>query len=277
MAAIEDKNLSLQDDFALLDAEEQAEEKKAPEKKVEKPSLDEEQEIEQEAEEKLPLDEQEEVEEVEEPKEILPHERPAISQINKEFPDLFKKFPTLKDAFFREKQFSEIFHAPAEAAVAAEDAETYRVLQEDINSGTGEKLIPALKEADSLKKFASNFLPNLYKADKDLHWQTILPIVEDMVKLAFREGNRTKNDNLKFSAQHLADYLLGDSEIAEGKKTLVQKGPEKKQIDTEKDNWQNERYNLFNIDVHESVYNELTKEINKGFKDEEGLTKFIRA
>lgn len=220
---------------------------------------------------------EDEVEAEDEPKEILPHERPTIEAIKKEFPEIFKKFPSLKDAFFREKQFSEVFHTPAEARNAATVVEDYNSLRDDVVNGNGEKLLPALKESDSLEKFSKSFLPNLYKIDKDAHWKVILPVLEDVVRASFNEGNRTKNDDLKHAAMHIAQFLLGDMSIAEGKNSLVEKEqPENNKVKEERQAFENERYNTFNIDVHEQIYNDLTKSIDKGFKEEDGLTDFMK-
>jgi hypothetical protein len=155
-------------DFALLEAEDVPEEsneedtpeKVAPEKKVsEVPESNDEENSEDEEVVEIPEEEEtsEETEE-EEGRELLPHERPTVKQITEKFPDFFKKFPTLKDAFFREKQFSEVFHTPQEAKEAAVIAGDYKTLQDDLVNGTGEKLLPALKESDSLGRFSKSFL-----------------------------------------------------------------------------------------------------------------------
>jgi hypothetical protein len=209
--------------------------------------------------------------------EILPFQRPTVKQIQAKFPDFFKTFPNLKDAFFREKQFSEVFHTPTEAKEAAESANAYKDLISDVVNGTGEKIIPALKESGSLEKYSKNFLGNLYKADKDLHWKTILPVLEDSVRAAFREGRRLSDDNLKNAALVLSNFLFADMDVAEGKKTFVEKDtvPDKK-VSDERAAFERDRYNNFLIDTNESYFGSLNKEISKGFSETDGLTKFMR-
>lgn len=272
---IEDNASDLSQDFALLEAEPEVELKDASEDKTKPPKSEvkeviDEPEIEEVDEEKAP-EKEEEVEE-----ELLPHQRPTMEQIKKVYPDLFKKFPALQASFNRERQFSEVFSTPADAKEAAARAGDYEDLRNDVVNGDGSKFIPALKESDSLGKFAKSFLPNLYKADKDTHWQVILPIIEDMVRLAYKDGTRTKNENLSNSALHMAEYLLGDMSVAEGKKTFVEKLEEKVAPNKEIQEYENRRFNDFNIDVHESLYNSLITEIDKGFKSEDGLTDFMK-
>lgn len=296
---IQDNNAAdLSQDFALLESEEGNSqvitEEKAPEtevkkvekpvKKEEKPEVDDVDKVLEELEgfESASSETEDETEVApNDPEELLPHQRPTIEAINKKFPNFFKEFPGTKNIWFREKQFSELFHTPAEARVAAESAEVYRSLQDDIVNGTGEKLIPALKESDSLDKFASNFLPNLFKTDKDLHYKTILPILEDSVRAAFREAKRIGGDsgeNLKNAALVLSNFLFGDMEVAEGKRTFVEASSDKKdtKVSEERKAWEAERYNNFNIDVNEKIFNSLSTDINSGFKQTDNLTKFMK-
>jgi hypothetical protein len=253
---VEDNSPSLKSDFALLEADEPV--VQSPDQEVENEEKSEVREVKKPKAETIPSDEEDDEEahedeedkasdsgkdEEEEAKELLPHERPTLSQIKEKFPDFFKQFPTLKDAFFREKQFSEIFHTPQEAREASEVVSEYETLRSDILEGTGETLLPALKESDSLGKFSKNFLPNLYKVDKDLHWQTVLPIIEDIVRIAYSDGDKNNNENLKWGAYYVAQHILGDSAIAEGKKTLVQKIKAQNQIPRSMKNEQNSRMN----------------------------------
>lgn len=279
---IEDNASDLKTDFALLESEEPVVSDLTDETEVSEPKPEIKKKVAPKVESPEPEAEvEEEIEqEEEEPKEILPHERPTIAAIKEEYPDFFKKFPTLKDAFFREKQFSEVFHTPAEARDAAATVEEFNDLRTDVVEGTGEKLLPALKESDSLGKFSKNFLPNLFKVDKDLHWQVVLPIIEDVVRIAYADGVKRGDDNLKWGAYYVAQNILGDPSIAEGKKTLVVKDEPSKpdpKVTDERTKFENERYNAFNIDVHEAVYNGLVNEVRKGFKDDDGLTKFMRS
>lgn len=261
---IEDLSPSIQEDIALLsDGEETPSKDEKVEAKVEP--------------EKEEKSEQEEPEQEEEPeKELAPHERPTLDQIKKAYPDIFKKFPSLRDAFYRERQFSEVFHTPQEARESAELAQEYEDLRDDVINGDGERLLPALKESDSLPKFAKSFLSNLYKTDKDLHYQVILPVLEDAVRLVFQRGIKSGKENLQNAARVMAIELFDEMDVAEGKKTFVEPLEKKdSKLDSERQNYENQRYNDFKIDVHEQIHKSLISEIDKGLKVE-GLTDFMK-
>lgn len=269
---IEDNASDLTQDFALLEGEPEVQEKEKEEIPIKSKDKEEppKPEVVETDEEEIEPEKEEEIE--------VSHQRPTMEQIKKAYPELFKKFPALQASFNRERQFSEVFATPADAAEAAKISSDYESLRDDVVNGDGGKFIPALKESDSLAKFSKSFLPNLYKADKDVHWQVILPVIEDMVRLAYKDGSRRNDENLTNSALHMAEFLLGDMSVAEGKKTFVEKAEAKPdtKVQEERQRYENERFNNFNIDVHEALYNSLVTEINKGFKAEDGLTDFMK-
>src|SRR5437660_282354 len=51
---------------------------------------------------------------------------PQFKEITKKYPNFFKDFPNLRHAFFREKEYSEIFSTVDEAKEAQEDIEGLR-------------------------------------------------------------------------------------------------------------------------------------------------------
>ena len=89
---------------------------------------------------------EEEVEEEEEPEEEVVVGRPSIKQIKKEFPDVFKKFPVLKNSLFRDAEFSKSFTSPEEAAEASVKAENYDQLEASLVAGSPELLMQELHE-----------------------------------------------------------------------------------------------------------------------------------
>jgi hypothetical protein len=127
-----------------------------------------------------------------------------------------------------------------------------------------------------LAVFQRVFFLNLYKVDKELHWQAVLPVLEDSVRIMYRQGVKTGNEDLKNSALHAAECLLGDTEVATGKKTLVEKEEQRDtKVSKEREDWEREKYNNFNISVNELVHNDLVKIIDSGLNDS-NLTKFMK-
>lgn len=191
-------------------------------------------------------------------KEYLPHERPPISAIKKEFPELFKKFPQLEHMYFREKEYTEIFPTVADAKEANEAAEALTTFRDDLFTGDGSKFVSALKDADELGKFSKGFLTNLQKIDKDAYWDTIVPTLQNLVTGFFREGQSRNDANYIASAENLAIYLFGSAEFAQGKRSAITTEPkEDKRVEERLANIDRKEYNTFRINTLEGISNGL--------------------
>jgi len=204
----------------------------------------------------------------EEPKEDkFPYDRPTVTDINKAFPEFFKKFPAFKDVMFREKEFTMLFPTVEIAKDAAEASEALSDFRGDLFEGTGEKFTKALDEAGELDKFSSNFLTNLQKSNKDAYWNAVTPTLQNMVRAVWREGVKRNDDNLKLSAENVSIYLFDTAEVAQGKKSaVVEKQPEDPKIKAERADMQREKFNTFRIDV--------LQECSKGAASQLDLDKF---
>lgn len=209
-------------------------------------------------------DEIEEVEETETPPEpepeqtFHPFDRPSIKQLNEAFPDLFKRFPSLKDMYFREAEFSKVFPTIEDAKEASENNLAFTNIRTDIFSGNGDKFISAIKDVNEkgLEKFASNFLPNLVKVSPNSFWRAANPLVEDIARSMFKKGIDEGNESLQNAARYLSKYFFNDTDIAEGKKTTVIK-EEPSEVSKEREEFDKERHNVFSDSVNLDLRTQL--------------------
>lgn len=185
---------------------------------------------------------------------ILPHERPTLTDIKKEFPEFFKKFPSMEHMLFREKEYSQVFPTVAEAKDAAEASVALEDFRNDLFTGNGEKFTNALKDAGELDKFSRNFLTNLQKTDKDGYWNAITPTLENLAKGFYNEGKRRNDPNLIASAENLSIYLFDTDEIAKGTKTTIKAQPqEDKRVTDRLADIDRQQNNNFRIGVLEGI------------------------
>jgi len=139
--------------------------------------------------------------------------RPTVKQIKAVAPDLFKKIPEMKNIFFREGQFSEIFSTPEEAREAAVFSNNYLRLERSL---AGDKdpslLIKELKEnnPEALKKINSSWLSKIREADQNLYIEATTPVIEELLYHAFTYARKTNDKNLAASAQHIANYVFAN-------------------------------------------------------------------
>src|SRR5208337_3668946 len=111
--------------------------------------------------------EEEEGEEEEEPSPELTHpfDRPSLKVVEEAFPGLLKKFPSLRDMYFREAEYSKLFPTVDDAKEANENNTAFLSMREDIFQGNGSKLFSSIKEVNEkdLEKFSTTVLPTLFQ------------------------------------------------------------------------------------------------------------------
>lgn len=206
------------------------------------------------------LGETEEEEEITPPETTFhPFERPTIKQLTETYPDLFKKFPSLKDMYFREAEFSKIFPTVDDAKEASENNLAFTNIRDDIFTGDGTKFISAIKEVNEkgLEGFASRFLPALTKISPNAFWRAANPLIEDVARQMFNKGVADNNENLQNAARHLSKYFFNDVEIAEGKKTTIVEEKKDPDLERQRNEFNTARETEFRTGVQTSIKAQL--------------------
>lgn len=264
-----DNETTLAEDVALLSSDDQEPQSDdEPEQTLESDETlpSEEQQTQEESEEKLEEQEEEEKEVL--PETSLTYDRPTIRQITTAYPDFFKKFPSLKDVYFREAEFTKIFPTVDDAREAVTNAEAFSEFRESALRGEPSALLDAIREADpqALDRFAVNILPSLHKLSPETHWQAVLPLLENVTRSLYKEGmdlgDTDRGKDLMNAARYLSKFLFGETEIAEGKKTNV-KAPEKSSREIELD----EREKNYEIQRYTDAYRSVDADASKGLSD----------
>ena len=243
-------------DVALLEAEENVSQ---PESKLPEPEVHEPDEAEN-------LPDEEEGEGAEEGKETdkpFPYDRPSMQQLREAFPDIFKKFPSLRDIYYREQEFSQIFSTLEEAKEASTNAASFNDLSGKILKGDSSSFLNAIKTADekAFESVATDFLPALFKISPDTHWKATLPILQNLVRGFYIEGKKRNNENVMNSAEYLSDFLFGDIAVAKGEKNLVpqkvEQSEEAKQLAKDRAEFEQKKHMDFFSSVKSSVDDQM--------------------
>lgn len=240
--------------------------------------------IEEEEEEETETEDEEEPKEEEEP-ELARFSLAELKEAFKDKPEIYK---SVKHAFFREQQFTEIYPTVEEARKAAEAQSAYEEITSAVVEGDAEKFLTELKaeSGEGLEKFAKNFIPALQEADKDLFLDITEPIVKQYLRNAYawagREGGDT-GKNVAAAAKVIHKILFGGeySDI-ERDAPLTARGrtaDKDKKDNSDKDKFLQSRHNELRGEVANLCYSQLDAEINKGLEDltktKPGLKKLI--
>jgi len=214
---------------------------------------------------------EEKVEEDKEEKVVSFRHRPTVRDITTKFPEFFKTFPDMRHVLFREGEYANIFPTIDDAKEASQTVENYNHLSDLVSSGKREDFTEFLKginEADSLSQMASNFLPSLHEVNSDLYYRVTQPILESILRNAYKTGLDGGNDNLKNAALHVARWALGDPAYATGEKKsepIKIDTPKSSDLDRERAEFYTQKYNDAKGYVDSTASSRLYAEVKRGF------------
>jgi len=252
-----------EDPDEIVEADEEEEEVPAPKPAAKKEEAEEEDEEEAEEEEVVEDDQEDDK------KPDIPFDRPSFSEIKAKYPNFFKDFPQMREAFHREVEFTRLFPTVADAREAFEDNEAFVTLREDIVAGKSEPLLEALESQgkDALDRFADGFLGALHKKSPDLFQKTLTPVLEGLCRQMYASSDEDDRN----AALRLSNFLFNTIEIAEGKRSFYKKVEPIKNTSDDPAKYQEV---LQGVGVKANVA--LGQLISQGLDPEKTLTPFIR-
>lgn len=169
--------------------------------------------------------------------------RPTLKEIKSKYPTLFKDFPGIKDAIFREQAYNDVFPSIAEAKEAAEKAEVFTKFEGDLLSGDPARVLNVIHGADprAAQGFINNFLPALSKLDKNAYFAVVSPVVEGIIRDTYAAGQRKGDENLTNTALQLIEFLGFDPNAVLNARP-IQADPE---VERQKQDLQNQQQKFF--------------------------------
>jgi len=217
--------------FELLNTEEEPEEiLDLPVKKPKELGTDEEDEDESE---EVETDELKEIEEeLEGPSEedlelMTPVRR---KEILAKYPKLFKDFPYLEKAYYREQQFTEVFPTIQDAKVSSEKARYLDQLDVQVMQGDIGVVLQAVKseDNDAFLKIADNYLPTLKRVDEQAYYHVLGNVIKDTIITMVREGRQLgeQGSPLTAAANILNQFVFGSQNFTPPKQLSRQTRPE---------------------------------------------------
>lgn len=188
-----------------------------------------------------------------------------FKSLKKNYPDIFKKVPGLRDIIERDRQMGEVFTTPEEAASAARDSAYLSAMYKDIASGDVERtgnFLKALKNTDSaaFEDFAHTILDSVGKMDANLYGAMLLKPMKKAIMSMYADATRTGNKNLAAVAIHAHNYWFDTQDI---KAPLEErKKPEKPK---EQEAWEKEKA-AYEASKQQEFMSGVTEVVNHSMK-----------
>lgn len=293
-APIEDKGLNQAQLEEMLNTEDESEqpeeidlkpEKKEKEEKDEDKEQDEEkgedEEKDEESEEKTLEDELEE--DLAQPDEdklealVTPARRKDILA---KYPNLFKEFPYLEHAYYREQKYTELFPNPKDAQVASEKAQTWDKFEAEISNGDLKPILTALAEQDknSFHRVADTILETIQDIDPVVSTHIYSGVSKRIIELMVDAGRKQGNESLTAAAQLMHQFLFGAREW-EPHKPLhreTQRDPRLDEINTRERQLLERQFQGARDEIGTKINNSIRATIERHIDPKESMTAYLK-
>jgi hypothetical protein len=200
-------------------------------------------------------DEEEEVDELKEIEEELkpPTEEDLLElttpvrrkEILAKYPKLFKDFPYLEKAYYREQQFTEVYPTIQDARIASEKAQILDRTEREVMGGDISNLLSAARQEsqEAFNKIADNYLPALRKVDSQAYYHVLGNVIKDTIITMVKEGRALGDQGapLQAAANVLNQFIFGSQNFQPPTSLSKQVAPEDRNREQEFRTQENQR------------------------------------
>lgn len=239
-----------------------------------------------------PEAEDDELKEIEE--ELKPPEEEDINELvtpvrRKEilakYPKLFKDFPYLEKAYYREQQFTETFPTIADAREAAEKAKILDITEQRVMSGDITTVLSAARQEsqEAFNKIADNYLPALRAVDQQAYFHVLGNVIKDTIITMVREGRALGEQGapLQAAANVLNQFVFGSQNFQPPTNLSRQVNPQEQSREQQFQQQEQERfYSQFNTvkdDLQTKADNVLKSTIDGHIDPQGTMTDYVKS
>lgn len=185
-------------------------------------------------------------------------------EILSKYPNLFKEFPYLERAYYREQAFTEILPTIEDAKTAVEKAQTLDNFETDLMGGNTETVLKAVKEnnPESFYKLVDDYLPTLARVDEKAYYHVLSNLTKHTITSMVMEARKSNNEALQSAAAILNQFVFGSTDF-KPPTNLSKTTPEDKKTDEKV----SEREQAFVRRQFEGAHGDLNTKVNNTLKN----------
>lgn len=203
------------------------------------------------------------------------------SEILKKYPKLFKDFPYLEKAYYREQKFTEMFPTMEDAQESQAKASTLDRFEVDLLEGKSETIFSGVKKASerAFAQMMDNLMPTLAKVDEKAYHHVLGNVFKEAIIGMTKEGRAQKNDALQNAAAILNQYVFGTTTFEPPKKLDIgeEKGnPERENLDRERREFAESKFADAKSAVDGKVQNALKTTIEGNIDTKDEMTPYVK-
>lgn len=201
-------------------------------------------------------------------------------EILAKYPKLFDDFPYLQVAYYRDKQFSEVFPTVGEAREAKEGLEVLARFDSDLKNGNIEQILSAALQSDknSFYTIIDNLMPAIAKLDEKAHHHLIGNISKQIISAMVADSNQPGMEVLKQAAIILNQYIYGSNEYTPPTNlaTKPEGNPEAERLEQERKQFLHERFTNARQEVSTRIDNAIRTTLEANIDRNGQMTDYVK-
>lgn len=208
---------------------------------------------------------------------------PRRAEILKKYPDVFKDFPGLEKAFYRDRKFTELFVTPKDAESAVEKSKILDGFEAKLLNGDTIDIIKAVKaeNENSFNQLVDNYLPTLKQVDEKAYFHVCGTIVKGIIYNMVKEGRDNEDEDIQKAADVLNQFVFNTRKYTPPTKLAKSdnsntENPEAAKLAKEREEFTQQKFESARDTLDTRVHNTLTKAIEKYIDPKESMTPYVR-
>ena len=201
-------------------------------------------------------------------------------EILAKYPTLFKDFPYLEKAYYREQQFTELLPTIDDAKEAVAARETLGNFEKDLVAGNTETVLKSIKETspNSFLKIVDDYLPTLARVDERAYYHVLSNLTKHTIHSMVQEARRSNNEVLQSAAAILNQFVFGSADF-KPPTNLAKDGPDEtgdKKINEREQQFLQRQFDTANTDLNTRVNNTLRNTIDAHIDPKSSMSDYVK-
>lgn len=205
-------------------------------------------------------------------------------EILAKYPKLFKDFPYLEKAYYREQQFTELLPTINDAKAAVQKANALDNIERQVMSGDISTVLQVARQEnpEAFYKIVDNYLPTLQRADPQAYYHVLGNVIKDTIITMVREGRALGEQGapLQAAANVLNQFVFGSQNFTPPRPLSRQVNPEQ-QTREQQIQWQEHQrvmgtFESTKNDLQSRADNVLKSTIDQHIDPDGSMTDYVR-
>ena len=202
-------------------------------------------------------------------------------EILAKYPTLFKDFPYLEKAYYREQQFTQLLPTIDDAKIAVEKSSILDKFESDVMNGNVETILSTVKQTDprAFHKIVDNYITTLSKVDEQAYYHVLGNISKHTIMAMVQEAQRSNNETLRQAAQILNQFIFGSSDFQPPSMLSREERTDdsrEKQIQLREQEFTKRQFESTRGDLNTRVNNMLRSTIDANIDPKKSMTDYVR-